>query len=265
MSETAEREFTELLRRETEPPEHGRGFEDRLRVGLSAVDRELGRERCERRRPWRRFALLAAALVALGVAVPALLLSGSSSAPTSAELAAIGDVVQRWEDVDFLPWPRGYYGADRLPEAVHEEMAARRLAVAEAIGTGEFLETYDVTRDHAGTLEEFHKGGEPIVVEAHQRVLEVTYERTELDGDVIVRVRTWDGEVSAFWDEERQRLTHPDKIDGIAVYEYTVRRTDEGWRLVSRRQIEIYGDASTDQFGPDTPHEQEPQPIDADD
>jgi len=34
---------------------------------------------------------------------------------------------------------------------------------------------------------------------------------------------------------------------------------------VSKRQIALYGDASTEQYGPDTPHEQEPQPVNADD
>ncbi|MBN1629851.1 MAG: hypothetical protein JW990_08810 [Thermoleophilia bacterium] len=260
MSETAEHQFSELLRRETEAPEHGEGFNARLSQGLHAVDRELGRER-RRARHWRPV-LLSAALVGLAITIPALILSGSSSTPTPAELTAMAGVIQRWEEVDFLPWPTDYYSADRLPEAVHKEMAARRLAVAEVVGTKEFLASHDVNRDHAGTLEEFHKGGEPIIVENHQQVLKVTYERTELDGDVVVRVTEWHGEVSAYWDDEQQRLTRYHKIDGTPVFEYTLRGSGDTWRLVSRRQVEISADASIDQFGPNTPHEQ--QPIRAD-
>jgi hypothetical protein len=256
MPETAERAFSELLRRETEPPEHERDFDDRLSQDLYAIDRELGRER-RRPRRWRLIAL-AAALIGLGTAVPALILSGSSSAPTAVELNEIGGVIQRWQDVDFLPWPADYYSADRLPESVHKEMAARRLAVARAVGTQEFLSSYDVTRDHAGTLEEFHKGGEPIVIRNDELVLKVTYERTELDGDVVVRVTEWHGEVSAYWDEEQHGLTRHHKIDVTPVFEYTVRRSGDAWRLVSKRQVEISEDGSGDLFGPNTPHEQLP-------
>jgi hypothetical protein len=202
--------------------------------------------------------ILAVALLAVVVAVPALLLSGSSTAPTPSELREIRSTIQRWEAVEFLPWPRAYYSHDRLPQGVHKRMAAEKLAVAESVGTGEFAASYDVTRDQADTLEQFRKSGEPLVVKSPARVMEVSYERTELDGDVVVRVVVWRGEVTARWDKEQERLTDYYRIDGTPVYEYKVRRDGEGWRLVSRRQVELSADGSGEQFGPNTPHDQQP-------
>lgn len=91
------------------------------------------------------------------------------------------------------------------------------------------------THDQAFTLESFRRAGEGIVVKSEAEVLDVSYERMELDGDVVVRVMVWTGETSASWDKAKQRLVNIQRIDATPVYEYTMRKADGGWRIVGRR------------------------------
>lgn len=260
MVDTARVRFDELVAEVTNPPAHGQDFDARLSTGLYEVDRKRGAVRSRPRRR-RGVILLAAALIGLAAVVLAAILGGSSSAPTPAELQQIGAVIERWEKADLLPpWPPEHYAREDLPREVHERMAARRSAVARAVGTDDFFRSADEGNDPAAGLESFRRAEDTILVDSETEVLDVSYCRTELIGDVVVRVTVWQGETTAFWDRDEGRLIKRHKTDGTPVYEYTVRRADGGWRIVSVRQVEISSDASGAQYGPSTPHDQQPIP-----
>lgn len=256
MTEPRDTAFDDLVRSETEPAEHLEGFTDRLGHGLHEVDKGLGRVTAPHR---RRRVLVAAAVIALlaGLLV-AMWLGGSTTEPTAAELTQMRASIQEWETASWLPWPPDYYSARTLPAEVHGEMTAQRLAVARKVGTDEFLESYEVQADMAGFLEEFRKGGEPLIVRTYQRVLDVTVDRIEMDGDVVLRVPVWLGEVTAVWDDTKGKLTRRHRLDTTPVYEFTMRSDNGTWRIVEKREVEMSEDASGPLFGPDTPHEQLP-------
>ena len=69
----------------------------------------------------RRAILIEAALVGLAIAVPAVILSGSSSAPSPTDLQQITAVIDRWQAVDFLPWPSEHYGASDSAGGARED------------------------------------------------------------------------------------------------------------------------------------------------
>ncbi len=218
------REFDELLRLETEAPGHLDGFEERRTSRLHEVDIELGR--AEESRPRHRVLVVVAATVAVGMLLLALSLGGSSSEPSAAELRQMHRLIQEWETASWQPWPPAYYAENSLPPRVHEQMRARKLDVARRVGTEVFVQSHEVQADMAAYLEEFHKGGEPMAVRVYQRVLDVTFDRLELGGDVVVRVPVWIGEVTAYWDEAQGKLTRYHRIDTTPVYEFTMRKVD---------------------------------------
>ena len=233
---TVEHGFDQLLALETAPPEHREDFAQRLSLGLHEIDRERGLAHPRRPRT-RRAVLLAVALLAVVVGVPALLLGGSSTAPTPSDLREIRSTIQRWEAVEFLPWPPTHYSLDRLPQGVHKRMAAEKLAVAEAVGTGEFVASSDVTRDQAGTLEQFRK---------ERRAARRQKPRARREGELPAhRARRRRGRASGRLARggdgslgQAAGAAHRGtrRIDGTPVYEYTVRRV--------RGRLETGGQAS---------------------
>ena len=204
----------------------------------------------------RRPLLVLAVTAGVALLLVALSLGASSEGPSEEDLREMQRQIQEWETVSWRPWPSAHYTADSLPDKVHEAMQAERLDVARRVGTEDFVRSREVQRDIAAYLEEFHKGGEPLQVEAHQRVLDVTFDRVEPDGDMVVRALVWIGQVTAYWDEAEGGLTRYDKIDTTPVYEFTMRKTAGEWRIVRKRQVVQSEDASSSLFGPDTPHEQ---------
>lgn len=255
-------DFTDDLRRDVTAPDHDPGFMERLSVELYREDDRLGRDSL-RGRGRRRVPLMVAAALALVAVAFVVVLGGLSSEPTAADMHAIRAAIARWEDVEFLPWPAEYYALGRLPERVHEAMMAQRLEVARQVGTEEFVSSYPVTRDQAGTLEEFKKAGEGMCVRSMHRVIDVRFIRAELNGDILVEATVWGGEVTGRWDPERRRLVGFDdeqparfnKVDTTPVYAYTIRQSDGRWRLVSKDLV-VQSEDDSGAFGPNTPHSQ---------
>jgi hypothetical protein len=259
MREERNAAFDQLLRAETQPPEHRGDFHPRLAEGVEAVDRERLRRRWGRRH--LRPLLIAAVAAAVALTVVALFAGGSSSGPDVVEMKAIQRTIARlWvaKGEALAPQTQDYARFETsptLPEGLKDEMEAGWQAALRSLGTAEFVAKENEGGGSAVFANEGSRRNGDVIVRCETEVVDVAYRRTLPDGDVVVWAEVWAGEIARLYQSGTVGVGEPHtvRVDTTPTYQYQLRAVDGGWRIVAEALVYSSEDMSGD-YGPDTPH-----------
>jgi hypothetical protein len=217
------------------------------------------------KRGWSRGRILVVG-ICLCVAAVAILTAATSSdePPGDVDLASMTSVIQKWYQARLVPWPADSYDKSEYSESTAAAVKQGYLDVVREVGTDEFkksmIGTYDVARYMESQRQE---APDQALIRFECQVVESDFLTYTEDGDAVVRVKVWDGCTLGTIDAKTAQVASVRKWDETPVWDVRMRRTPEGWKIVSLTQRETSDDLDIDAYGPDTPHANTVVPEDA--
>jgi len=207
---------------------------------------------------WRRLAGICcvAAAICLTFAAVGLAVDEGASAPelSAADTASMTSLVTLWNQGNSPAWP-GSTADVTLSKAASEKMNIDHRALAEQVGTDEFIKT-EGAFDVAGYMSYQRQEAPDSACLAHEaKAVSIEPVRQNENGDIVAKVMVWQGWKTAEVDVKTGDVVATHLIDQTPVHVYVFRKTDGGWRIVKEtRYYRESSDADLSQFGPDTPH-----------
>jgi hypothetical protein len=219
------------------------------------------------RRPWG-WTLIAGVIAA--AAIVAVAAAGASSptappwSPTSAsDVAAIDSAVASvWAAGEQIVTPtlsraatgRGATAKGRAAaRAARRDMNRRYEEVIRQVGTAEYVAQASGLNVGKAILADYGVGNIPIREET--QILDSTCEGTLSNGDVVMWLRLWNGDIAQHWPSGAigSGTSEVSRVDTTPTWQYVMREVDGEWKIVSEDLVYDSEDTSP-LYGPDTPH-----------
>jgi len=209
----------------------------------------------------RRRRLVVAGVVALAVVIAAMLALELHRRwpPSSAALAQMRNDAVVWQAALAPGWPAAYANDLKLPPAVARRIDERERARLAAVETQRMLHK-DLSVPGIAELMvrarqlNAQQPREPVETFWQSQVVSLRFVRRDRHGAVVCDAMIWLGDHLAVWDHTTKRFVSPRLVDTESLYELVFRREQGRWLLDSGAVLRYSLDASTRQFGPDTPH-----------
>lgn len=195
--------------------------------------------------------LVIVAALALGAAVAR---GGDDDGVGLSDDAQIMQVIQAYRLARFPAVPASDVGKTALSLSTRSAMNEQYQAVLQEVATDEFTNGPKGQLDVAANLQSVCNADSMVLVEQETQVLALEDRGDTGDGDRKVWVRVWNGEASRAVEADG-KLGPVIYVDDAPIYEYIVRLTQDGWKIVSERTAVVSNDADPKQYGPTTPHD----------
>jgi len=217
----------------------------------------------------RRRWLVASAtgVVVVAAVVTIMILSGASSsppAPSSSDMQAIQATIDQFHTLKTAA-----SAAEAESDPLSSTVPATAISAADApyqeglgaIGAASFAAEPGVG-DYVQLIADLRRNGE-IVLKEEFKVLSLDYKWSCDNGDVVVWATIWNGVVERVWPGKIGVGTLPaiTYIDATPTYQYRMRNVGGVWKIMAEDLVFHSEDGSTTQYGPDTPHFVDSNPL----
>jgi hypothetical protein len=222
---------------------------------------------------WKRRVVaivLGAAAVSIILAV-VLLTGGSSSGPSASDEAGMQTTIANlWSAKDAALAPQTgtyaqYAASATVPQSVYNDISATYQNALQAVGTPEFISAHVSAGGSPTTAAAAMRGVGDVETQSESQVLSVDYQRTLSNGDVVLWVKIWLGDVRQHYASGTVGVGASTTVyvDNTPTYQYQMRDVDGQWKIVAEAVVYDSEDSAGGQsdFGPNTPHSTSASPL----